>query len=302
MRPKVTFLENVPDLTQQVQLEDGTFQSDCDFIRTDFEENGFTVFIVVISRRDYSSPHNGLRLWIVLFDVLPSVGRQHEQKFYTLLNMMRIPQVMDVGRFLIDPDNLALMDPATVERSAKRVCKDSSWHSQHEELFLENGMTWPPDLSHWPEAKQFRDREQEIIFAANALHPPQAVNRYEFFDANMSLGRVFKPNKDNRTTSPWRDQVPTMSGGCVLVVRKMDEQKNVSMRRLHGLEAMRLQGWDLPLWEGDCSPCVTPQSTSNDLLQNLAGNMWSLFHFVPVFMAAMTAMPWETVLKERIIL
>ena len=305
MRPKLTIIENVPDLGQEIKLEDGSLTSDVKFIKADLEEHGFTVYIVVISRKDYSSPHNGLRLWIVIFDILPEVGWKHEKTFNELLISMRVPTVMDLDRFLMDEDNLAKMDQATVARNSKRHCPKVDWHNLHEGAFVQCGFSWPPDLSYWPEHEQFRRREADLVHLANIVYPPTEGTKIDFFDANMSLQRALKyPGKDPEqpTSNPWRAQIPTMSGGCVIVVRTKRADGSVGMRRLHGLEAMRLQGWDLPLWRGGLSPCAAPQSASSDLLQNLAGNMWSAFHFVPIFLSAMCCMHWPDVVKETIIL
>ena len=152
MRPKLTILENVPDLAQEIKLEDGSLTSDVKFIKADLEEHGFTVYIVVISRKDYLSPHNGLRLWIVIFDILPEVGWKHEKTFNELLISMRVPTVMDFDRSLMDEDNLAKMDQATVARNSKRHCPKVDWHNLHEGAFVQCGLSWPPDLSYWPEA------------------------------------------------------------------------------------------------------------------------------------------------------
>lgn len=52
-RPKITWLENVPELCQQVDQEIFTFASDAEYIRECFESHDFTVITVVINCRNY---------------------------------------------------------------------------------------------------------------------------------------------------------------------------------------------------------------------------------------------------------
>ena len=122
----------------------------------------------------------------------------------------------------MDEDNLAKMDQATVARNSKRHCPKVDWHNLHEGAFVQCGLSWPPDLSYWPEAQQFRRREADLVHLANFLYPATEGCKIDFFDANMSLQRSLKyqgKDPEQPTSNPWRAQIPTMSGGCVIVVR-----------------------------------------------------------------------------------
>ena len=83
-----------------------------------------------------------------------------------------------------------------------------------------------------------------------------------------------------------------MSGNSVVAARLRDHGGRLRIRRLHGLEAMRLQGWDLPLWWQGKSPMTAekPEVTC-DFLANLAGNMWSSFNYCPVAIATFGCLP-----------
>ena len=57
---------------------------------------------------------------------------------------------------------------------------------------------------------------------------------------------------------------------------------------------MRLQGWDLQLWaKGSFMRMAQEGVAASDHLTKLAGNMWSLYHFVPLMMAIVGAIPFE---------
>ena len=210
---------------------------------------------------------------------------------------------MNVADFIISDDLLEEMDPSTVERQVKVNKTDIEWRSIHENAFMDLGLTWPPDVSGISGRKTFRDRECECVWAANHLFPAEEVDVWQFFDANMMWGRAFKyggqKGKDKisdevseskfvaevvdkkapekKVSNPWRYQVPTMSGGCVVCARCKHADGSLTIRRFHGLEAMRVQGWDLSCWRDGLSPCCAPQNLSSDDLQDLAGNMW---HFL----------------------
>ena len=273
--------------------------------------------------QDYFSPHNGRRLWIVVYDLLPSVASKHAPEFFEILNFLRTPATLPVEDFLISEDLLEIMDPTTVERQVKVNKADIDWRSIHESAFMELGMTWPPDMSNLSGRLTFREREAECVWAANHLFPTEEVGVWQFFDANMMWGRCFtfgglkgkdklsdeasekrfeavvSEKEEKKVSNPWRNQVPTMSGGCVVCARCLHPDGTLTNRRLHGLEAMRVQGWDLKTWHADMSPCTAPQCHTNDTLQDLAGNMWSAFQFIPIFITALSAMPWTEVMIEQ---
>ena len=56
MRPHISILENVPDLMQEILLEDGTSTNDVKWIVEDFASEGFFAIPVITDRKD--SRHN----------------------------------------------------------------------------------------------------------------------------------------------------------------------------------------------------------------------------------------------------
>ena len=63
----------------------------------------------------------------------------------------------------------------------------------------------------------------------------------------------------------------------------------VLVKKLHGLEAMRVIGWDLGHCKG--KSLFESQDVTSDLLRNMAGNVWSAFTFIPLAIASFGAVP-----------
>ena len=62
------------------------------------------------------------------------------------------------------------------------------------------------------------------------------------------------------------------------------------IKRVHALECMRLQGWDLAFWKNEKSP-LSMHFTGDDL-QDLSGNMWNAFSYLRVKIAAVGCVDW----------
>ena len=48
--------------------------------------------------------------------------------------------------------------------------------------------------------------------------------------------------------------MPTLTGGCKIICRKRFETGEIVLRRVHPLECVRLQGWDLAMWSPEIPP------------------------------------------------
>ena len=68
----------------------------------------------------------------------------------------------------------------------------------------------------------------------------------------------------------------------------------VKIKKLHGLEGMRLIGWGLCHWKDGVSPFASGKITP-ELLLSMAGNAWSAFAFVPVAILAFGAAPADLI-------
>ena len=75
---------------------------------------------------------------------------------------------------------------------------------------------------------------------------------WEFFDANHDMVRVFRLDQDTDTKvqkqvpNPWKAVCSTLVGSSTIVARRLAaDNSTVCIKRLRGLESMRLMGWDL---------------------------------------------------------
>lgn len=164
------------------------------------------------------------------------------------------------------------------------------WKPVHEQLYAVLGIQWPPMI---PETMVgFTAREAEVVFVADHRWPATEVGVWEFFDANRSMERVFRwqPQQefDDRLVNPWKSHVPTLVGHSTMACRVKTPDGTVKIKKLHGLEAMRLIGWDLCHWKDGGSPFASGKILP-DLLLSMAGNAWSAFAFVPLAMSAFGA-------------
>ena len=76
-RPLLSILENVPNLAQEICLENGTSVSDLSHIIDSFQKLNFTCEAFILDRIDFGSPQRGKRLWIVVLDIHKDVGLKH---------------------------------------------------------------------------------------------------------------------------------------------------------------------------------------------------------------------------------
>ena len=77
VRPQLSFLESVPQLSQEVMDDDGSISRDSDFILDDMRQDDFTPTATILNRPEYGSPHEGKRLWFTVF-LLPGIVAGHE--------------------------------------------------------------------------------------------------------------------------------------------------------------------------------------------------------------------------------
>ena len=166
------------------------------------------------------------------------------------------------------------------------------WKPVHEQLYALLGIQWPPTIAETMVG--FTAREAEVVFVADHRWPAKEVGVWEFFDANRSMERVFRwqPQQefDDRLANPWRSHVPTLVGHSSMACRLKTASGLVKIKKLHGLEAMRLIGWDLCHWKDGASPFASGKILP-DLLLSMAGNAWSAFAFVPLAISAFGAAP-----------
>lgn len=194
-----------------------------------------------------------------------------------------------------------------VEPTAKKMKGDSAqWKATHEAAFMQHGMQWPPPAMKMDPllATGFKQREAECVHFANELFPTgrdgnASEGQWTFMDANHSFERLFKwpLSEGQEMTNPWRSCVPTMTANSSIAARRR-KSGQLEIREIHGLEAMRLIGWDLGFWAHHASP-FRPNVITPELLMDLAGNAWSSFAFLPLAIAALGSAPADFYHKSR---
>lgn len=95
-------------------------------------------------------------------------------------------------------------------------------------------------------------------------------------------------NTPTGSSTPWRDRLPTLTGSCKVVTRYRINS-GIEIRTLEGFEYMRLIGWDDSYWRLD-EQSIHPEERDIDypeLLANMAGNAYSVWHFGPWAIASL---------------
>ena len=296
VRPKLTLLENVPALGVPYEV-DQLPTDDIEYIVTWFQERGFTCIHVEMSARDVGACKELIRLWFVIWYV-PTFAAESLQvvdNFWSVFNALRLaPDESGSPESYLFEDSVLLDyvkdEPYGLESPPHRRWKaDLKWKDTHEELFSEARIAWPPYTS----ALVGLNREGELVVLADELFPAPRPG-WTFMDANHSAERTFRMTQTNVRANPWREHVPTCTGLSAIACRQTDEHGTVRLHRLHPLEVFAMNLWEHPHWRG--SP-FQGEGVDAELLNDLAGNMWSLHHLVPLTMAACGAVPWSRVAR-----
>ena len=85
----------------------------------------------------------------------------------------------------------------------------------------------------------------------------------------------------------------TFSSHSSIVGRKLTEDGSTIFKVIHPIEGFNMKGWDLSQWT---RPVGSQDARVNlDVLNGIVGNMWSMYHFLPLFIAAAGCVDWEEV-------
>ena len=234
-RPVVSVLENVPNLAQEVALEGGTLTSDLKYINESFEKKQMASMSTIMNRKTFGSPQEGLRLFIAVFDILPKTAEIHNVEGRILAFIQRLcePEVLSPNAIMLDDDQIDAIGNDRPDSKRASNAETTRWLPDHQVFFEENGLAWPPGeevlaiaLSGY---KSFRPREAEVVFAAHLIYPcePQHRGRWQFFDANCTMQRVFgwppgvdKEGNAKKIKNPWKvDTLPCQVGSSVMAGR-----------------------------------------------------------------------------------
>ena len=176
-----------------------------------------------------------------------------------------------------------------------RCTKDSqNWKSDHKLMFDANGLPWPYLVEHGAnvlDPSGLFAREIEACWFAHSLFPPRAHDGLEFIDINPQTTRLMQPFLTEDMTvkesaqgpegrSPWREKLPTLAGSTRLVIR-VTRMGASTIRLAESFEMMRLIGWDDKQWARPNASGMAMGVQGLDIISNMAGNAFSLWHFGP---------------------
>ena len=207
-------------------------------------------------------------------------------------------------------------------RVPKAVKVDYKWKGQHSVIFPKYGLRWPQDHTSTGAVRidGMLAREVELACFRHAVFEMPGEVEHEFLDINTDMERLLSACIDmheddvaNVKKSPWRKQPPTLVGSSKVVVRYRSrcdvdslpgDPCDVVVRALDGVEYMRLVGWCVKCWARPGRPANGASSSSSatqdlrklepheihdrvELVANLSGNSFSLYHFAPFELALM---------------
>ena len=310
-RPKLALLECVLDMSSTYADDEGQLTSDSDYVVERVEALNMVCVVVEFNASDYGSRADRARWWALIFDAPTKLKAAITQNFNEVFVNLKLP-AFPIERFLIQPSDLerrcSSLPYGTSQRPSTRHVAEPEWKQIHEQLFLENGLTWPPVEAPIDVLRQHfsRPRECEVIYFANKLFPEEELDVARFFDANHSVERTLRCGSQKSKqadalnyANPWRTHVPTMTTHSSMVMRSMSASRGVCFKRIHPLEMMSLTGWALDMYRPGTDSAPGPwygdETQTPELLADLAGNAWSGFAVLPILISAIGAVPWHDV-------
>ena len=273
--------------------------SDAQWICQVLSKEGYWMHTDGLQSTEFGSPHPRERqYWGGLKDVEGS-DAEITMFFNKVLLAFKTGCTWDILHFLTFSDEQRQLEADAVQiplnanlglRSSKTQREDVNWKAEHKQLYDANNLDWPPNLASMRREVDFSGllpREVEAVFFVHAVFPPPKTDSVQFLDINPVLGRVLASHLDDTTSqpkvgsSPWRDRAPTLTGSLKLVVRFVMEGV-VKVRAAEAFEYMRLCGWDDSCWNVEAMTALEEVSVDRvELLENMAGNAFSLWHYGP---------------------
>ena len=212
---------------------------------------------------------------------------------------------------------MILVGDAGVRKS--RVCQDSKgWKLEHLAFFSRNNLPWPVENPATYSSRSvvclggLLPREVDATLFVDQMFAPKGD--LEWLDINLCLTRLLGSSVDESgrvkadAAGPWRLKAPTQVGSGKVLIRyplaNLPEAcehpgKSHFIRVLEPYEAFRLMGWSDHFWSlshadplfddngEDVSNCPTVERAEH--LHKLAGNAYSIYHFVPWLCSLLSA-------------
>ena len=291
-RPVMSIMENVPDIKNTFEVNEVS-TSDLEHMQTLFEDISMTFLWAEIQAMSHGSAQMRSRIYMIALDLAPSKAKAMnlDKEFKKLLTMLRMPAREPKDFLLTEAEKMQLCKGMdwVVKPPSKKVKADLNWKLVHEQFFSRAGIEWPPNVSHL--VAEFLQREAEVAVAANIAFPETQVGVWRWFDTNHTMERSLHfplEEEDSEMTNPWKLHVPCFTCNSAVVGRMLAGDGTVSYRRLHVLEGFSMMGWSPDCWK---SPPFLHLTYAE--LQTMLGNMWSMYHFVPVLCAIAGAVDWS---------
>lgn len=173
--------------------------------------------------------------------------------------------------------------------------EQQNWKVYHQYIFTLMDMQWPVDPVAFDGINSggMLPREKEAAAFLNKVFPPR--HAIEFLDVNPQLAWLIKERiRDDGTivqgSTPWRSRIPTLTGSAKMLIRERAEPPAAHrVRLMEGVESFRLIGWSDDLWRIDAPEDkdeVQPgQKAFSELLSDMAGNAYAVWHAIPWVMA-----------------
>ena len=297
--PTVIGLECVKQLGQK----SGDDTSDADYILQCLRSLGYWAHSDVLEALDFGAPGPRERLyWGALRDVVG--GHNVISMFFNKILMGFKASVMWSAEDMFTMSVEARAEVAEAigvplnkefgPRISKSTKDSQNWKSDHKQMFDANGLPWPYLAEHGAnvlDPSGLFAREIEACWLAHSLFPPSAHDGLEFIDINPQTTRLMQPFlKEDMTVkenakgpegrSPWREKLPTIVGSTRLVIR-VTRMGASTVRLAESFEMMRLIGWDDKQWARPNASGMAMGVEGLDLISNMAGNAFSMWHFGP---------------------
>ena len=289
--------------------------SDSDWMLQELEHAGYWATDADIDQKDYGAPNARIRWYAGWAAGLVAVGGKVEitHYFHRVLNSMKIGKG--------NPADFVMMDQAALNCACDRaglstfqalgvresacVKEELMWKSDHHQICLDNGLSWPLNLATAPTYLDFSGllpREREAALLLDSFWQQAPGDHMEFLDINMKLPWLINPHlmKDgdgaiDPESSPWKSIPPTFTGSGKIMMRARKGALAV-LRLLHPLEELHMQGWCADTWNHSRTDIAASfpgglerrSMAKLELLSNMAGNMFTAWHMGP-FICALLA-------------
>ena len=190
-------------------------------------------------------------------------------------------------------------------RESKRTKLECDWKHHHKMHFDALGVVWPIN---WAKVRAsmyldgFLEREREVLILLDAVWgPPLPSGPYvgsvvfEFVGVNPTVQRLLggcvdvDMQLDPNSKGPWRQVPPTLVGSGKLAVRITRPSSEESIVRIvESFELARMIGWGDEEWQHGAQSANEVRSVDfTELVANICGNAYSIFHYGPWQLAAL---------------